>query len=406
MNTEEIQSKVNKIHWFQGFELVPGVMTSGISPMSERAPHFAIPEDLSGKRVLDVGCSDGYFTFLAESRGASVVSIDAWPREGFFVAHEVLQSEAEFHHMSVYDVHPDTLGTFDIVFFFGVYYHLKNPILALERLARVTREYAIVESEIMDLPHPRDAAFSRFYEHDDLADDPTNWWVPNIPCLLQTVRAGGFPRVEFVSRYDNRGIVRAYKGPRTTGKKLDEDIVVALNASYSGGQANRTIQVQGWALHQLEPEDGIDHVWIYLDNLDDPASELGEATYGLEQDDPISYIGPRYGRVGFQGRFDAPDMQRGKHTLMALAVGKTGWNYRRFPITIGQTQTPQKGPLAGPRASESPVESYQATPGLDEMLVGYRAEIAHLRKLVDGYERGRFMRLMRWVHSQRKKVGL
>ncbi len=406
MDVAEIRSKVNKLHWFQGFELVPGVMTPGVSIMSERVSYFQIPQDLTGKRVLDIGCNDGYFTFLAESRGATVVAIDAWPRDGFFLAQEVLGSKAEFHHMSVYDIHPDVLGTFDIVFFFGVYYHLKHPLLAMERVAGVTRDYAIVESEIMDLPHPRNAGFSRFYEHDELVrGDPSNWWVPNIPCLIQTTRAAGFPRVEFVGRYGNRGLVRAHKGPRTAGKKLDENIVVAVDASYSGPQANGTIQAWGWALDQVEPQDGIEQVWIFLDNLDDPASELGQARYNLVQDDPISYIGPRYGNVGFQGTFDARGIRPGRHDLLALAVGKTGWNYRPVSLTIGPVQT-QPEPDASSHASAVVNESHPSAPETDERLAAYDAEIARLRTLVDGYERGRFMRLMRWLHNSRKKVGL
>ena len=152
MDREEIQAQASKFLWFHNYELIPGVMTNGAKPIKEEelAVLFQIPQDLRGKRVLDIGCADGYYTFLAEERGASVVAIDALPSQGFFLAHHVCGSKAEFHQMDIYDLQLDTFGAFDVVFFMGVYYHLKNPILALERVASVARELVIIESHIMD----------------------------------------------------------------------------------------------------------------------------------------------------------------------------------------------------------------------------------------------------------------
>ena len=331
----EIRTRVSQIQWFHNYELVPGMMTNGSSPMLERAPYFQIPQDLSGKRVLDIGCADGYFTFLAESRGASVVAIDSWPRQGFFLAHEVLDSKAEFHHTNVYDLHPDTLGMFDIVFFFGVYYHLKNPLLALERVASVTQEYAIIESQIMNPRHPEGEGLARFYEHEELMNDPTNWWVPNVPCLLQTVRAAGFPRAELVACYEpSRGIVRAHKGPRTAGKMLTEDLFIVIDSPTVNSQVCGTVLISGWALSQLEPKGGIEHVRVYFDNLDDPTSELGEAEYGSWRADLTTHFGEKYGASGFQFTWNTVGVTRGRHTLHVLVEGKRGWHYRSVPITI------------------------------------------------------------------------
>ena len=356
MDVEELRLRVNQIRWFHKYELLPGVITPGSSDMIERGPYFQIPADLTGKRVLDIGCADGYFTFLAESRGASVVSIDAWPRQGYFLAHDVLNSKADFRHMNVYDVHPDTLGMFDIVFFLGVYYHLKNPILALERIAGVTREYAIIESEIMP-PHApdraglrkrlaqaiwidrldvcEDTAVSRFYEEDRLGGDPTNWWVPNVPCLMQTIRSAGFPCVELVARYhERRGIVRAHKGPRTAGKMLTEDYFVGIDDSPGGLRAVGTMCITGIALSQLEPATGIRRVGVYLDKLDDPASELGEAVYGLWRADQTIHFGDQYGAVGFRFEWNTAGVAPGKHTLYIMVEGDKGWQYRSVPVVV------------------------------------------------------------------------
>ncbi len=404
MDLEELRSRVGKIQWFHDFELAPGVMTNGWTPMAERASCFQIPQDLAGKRVLDVGCADGYFTFLAESRGANVVAIDSWPREGFFLAHEVLNSRAEFCHMSVYDLGPDTFGLFDIVFFFGVYYHLKSPLLALERIASVTREYAIIESHIEGSQCAEGNGFSRFYEFNELNNDPSNWWGPNIPCLLQTTRAAGFPRVELVSCWDHaRAVVRAYKGPRTAGKPLTENILLGVNTPTANAHVEGMVLVSGWALHQFEPQDGIEHAVIYLNNLDDPDSMLGEAEYGIHREDLTPSVSPIYGDVGFQFAWDATGTPPGEHTLYVLVEGRESWNYSPIPITIGVPET-KPGPsdteaLGVLAEQEQGLVQEDIITGLNRMIVERETEIARLRELVAGYEKGRFIRFMRWLHN-------
>ena len=341
----EIQARVAALGWFHDWEIVPGVRTNGMSSM-ERVCYFPIPEDLTGKRILDVGCADGFFTFLAESRGAQVVAVDAWPRESFFLAHEILHSKAEFHHASVYDLRAEDLGFFDLVFFFGVYYHLKNPILALERIASVTRGWALIESEIAlpsSLPkvvlepglQEDERALGYFIEHDELNNDPTNWWIPNVPCLLQTIRAAGFPRAEVVCCYEgSRCIVRAVKGPRTATKALAENIFVAIDRPTSSAVISGQVEVGGWAMNLLHPADESTRVWVYLDHLDDPGCELGEAEYGLVRPDQIRYFGERQGNCGYRFSWNPARVAPGIHTLHVMVEGESGWNYRSVVVTI------------------------------------------------------------------------
>jgi len=404
MDKQEIRARVGKIQWFHDYELVPGVMTHGISDMSERAPYFQIPQDLSGKRVLDIGCADGYFTFLAESRGASVVAVDSWPRQGFFLTREVLQSKVEFHHMSVYDIHPDKLGMFDIVFFFGVYYHLKNPLLALERVASVTRELAIIESEVMGSRRLEGKSLSRFCEFGELNDDTSNWWVPDVPCLVRTVRAAGFPRTKFVSRYANRAVVHAYKGPRSAGKMLTENFFITIDTPLANAQVKETVSISGWVLNQLEPGKGIARITIYLDNLDDPASELGQAEYGIPRKDLSPCVSPIYGNVGFQFTWHTSGATPGRHTLYVLVEGKDGWHYDFVPIIIGSSEMNQDF-SASAQVPDAPVkqdQAHRAISDLEHALAVRDAEIMRLQKLADGYERGHFIQLMKWLSSLRR----
>lgn len=338
MDKEEIKARASKIKWFHNYELIPGVMTNGYKPVREEelATLFQIPRDLRGKRVLDVGCADGFYTFLAESRGADVVTIDAWPHQGFLLAHEIRGSKAEFHQMNVYDLQPDTFGTFDIVFFMGVYYHLKNPILALERIANVTRELAIIESQISGSVDFEQEGISHFYEYDELAGDPTNWWAPNVPCLLQTVRAAGFPRADLINCYsdNNRAVVHAYKGLRTAAKMLTEDIICRVHTPVANAEVSGIVPITGAAFNKREPEGGIEQITIYLDKLDDPAFELGVAEHGHWHTELAARVGDKFGPSGFVFNWDTAGVAPGLHTLYVLAEGQHGWRCSRQPVFI------------------------------------------------------------------------
>jgi tRNA (mo5U34)-methyltransferase len=347
MDNEEIRARAREILWYQNYELVPGLKTNGLKDIAEEQLEglYRIPQDLRGKRVLDVGCSEGFYTFLAEARGADVVAIDALRFPGFALAHEVRGSKAEFHQVDLYELQPDTLGTFDIVFFMGVYYHLKNPVLGLERIASVTREMAIIESEIMTLPGYEDVGVSRFYETDELMpNDPSNWWVPNVPCLLQTVRAAGFPRAEFIGSHgmNHRAIIHAYKGPRTAAKMLTEDFVCNIHTPAADAEVSGIVEVSGVAISKLDPKDGIERITVYLDKLDDPESELGQAEYGIEsgswrENVVARLVGDGYGPAGFHFAWDTTGVTPGKHTLHILAEGKRGWHYASKAIAVASS---------------------------------------------------------------------
>ena len=105
-----------------------------------------IPEDLTGYTVLDIGAWHGFFSFECERRGADrVVAIDrfAWDKFGmkeFLNAKDSLGSNVEYHHADVHELDADTLGTFDLVLFLGVFYHHRNPLQALENIRSITKQ--------------------------------------------------------------------------------------------------------------------------------------------------------------------------------------------------------------------------------------------------------------------------
>jgi tRNA (mo5U34)-methyltransferase len=222
MTPENIQEKISQFpYWYHKVELPHGIVTPGWAPLSK--DDYRIPVDLSGKRVLDVGAWDGFWTFEALKRGAAqVVAIDDFsdylgslPKENrrawqtFDTCREIL-GYSEFQcprfDMSVYDIREETFGTFDVVFFFGTLYHLRHPLLALDRLSAVCRDEIYVESAILDDFSPYRGGFGHgypdgqmvmeFYPTSQYANNETNWWAPTLSCLGYLVRAAGFSKAE------------------------------------------------------------------------------------------------------------------------------------------------------------------------------------------------------------------
>lgn len=180
--------------------------------------------DLRGKTFLDVGAWDGFFAFEAERRGARrVVALDAYEwtgtppgwagrrhelppkRRGFDVARAALGSSVECIVGDFTTMDLDGLGTFDVVLFSGVLYHLEDPLGALRRLARVTSELAIVETAAIHAGALDHLALCEFYEGAELNDDETNWWAPNGAALSGMCRAAGFADVELLTAADPPG---------------------------------------------------------------------------------------------------------------------------------------------------------------------------------------------------------
>jgi tRNA (mo5U34)-methyltransferase len=213
--------------WYHTMELRPGVITPGwfdLRPIIDRLPW---PE-IEGKRCLDVGTYDGHLAFELERRGASVViatdipSHDDWDwpfrqrrasdrnlsqlageqkGAGFQIAKEILDSAVEREWVSVYELSPERLGTFDVVVCGSLLLHLRDPIRALEAIRGVCDGW-FMSCEQIDLTltamHPR-APVARF----DGTSDSLHWWTANAAGHRRMLESAGF-RVERSSGlYDN-----------------------------------------------------------------------------------------------------------------------------------------------------------------------------------------------------------
>jgi tRNA (mo5U34)-methyltransferase len=239
MTAGDLRSRVDAIRWYHTIDLGGGVVTRGIDDSPLRLARVQLPESLQGKTVLDVGAWDGFFSFECERRGASrVVAADhfSWhgtgwgTKAGFTLARETLGSRVQDVDVDVMDLSPERIGTFDVVLFLGVLYHLRHPFLALERVASVTREYLILET-VVDLVGIGRPAMA-FYPGRELNNDPTNWWGPNPAAVKGMLENLGFRDVIVPTRLPNtmyraaRAIYHRVQGKNSIREAFAQDRAV------------------------------------------------------------------------------------------------------------------------------------------------------------------------------------
>ena len=204
--------------WFHSFELPDGTRIDGCMPLAwqhQRWARFPLPADLTGKRVLDIGAWDGWFSFEAERRGAAVTSVDVVEFPNYFQIHKSLGSRAEFRNLDLFEIPTAGLGRFDIVLLLGVLYHVKYPLLALEIVCALATEVVIVESFVIDGPgwreHRDEIPTLEFYETDELNGQFDNWFGPSVAALEAMCRAAGFVRVELLAVDRNSALVACHR---------------------------------------------------------------------------------------------------------------------------------------------------------------------------------------------------
>lgn len=238
LTAEDVRREVASVgYWWHPIDVGHGVVTPGLkwagSPdrMRKELDSLHLPP-LEGRTVLDIGAYDGYYSFEAERRGASrVVAMDhfvwlqdlradSWQvdfsqayllpdglpppdaplpgKRGFDTAHRLRGSSVEsivgdFMH---YDL--DRLGEFDVVLYLGLLYHMEEPLTAMQRLRRVTREMAVIETEAIEIEGWSERPLVELFPGKELNNDPTNWWAPNLLALRGLATGAGFSRAEIV----------------------------------------------------------------------------------------------------------------------------------------------------------------------------------------------------------------
>jgi tRNA (mo5U34)-methyltransferase len=205
--------RLKALGWYHSIELPDGSVIEGhqsIAQLRRRLAMFPVPEDLRGKRVLDIGAWDGWFSFEMERRGASVLALDSTKNTRLLEARKVLGSKIDYHIGDICRLTWRDLGTFDIVLFLGVLYHVKHPILALENVCGMTRDMACIESFVTD-PDPSLIPQMEYYETTELRGQLDNWVGPNAACLLAFCRTAGFARVDYAGALGERAHAVGYR---------------------------------------------------------------------------------------------------------------------------------------------------------------------------------------------------
>jgi tRNA (mo5U34)-methyltransferase len=217
LTRDEIRRRAEALGpWFHnivlnGVATAPNHFLGDYPSVKWRSFSDAIPDDLTGRTVLDIGCNGGFYSIEMKRRGAArVLGVDFdedYLAQARFAA-QVTGLDIEFRKLSVYDVGA-LKEKFDVVLFMGVLYHLRHPLLALDLVhEHVAKDLLVFQSmqrgskevdEVAENPHfwetehfdrpgyPKLHFIERRY-----ADDPTNWWVPNAACAEAMLRSAGF----------------------------------------------------------------------------------------------------------------------------------------------------------------------------------------------------------------------
>jgi tRNA (mo5U34)-methyltransferase len=207
----DIRAKIESVpNWYHRFEIQPGLVTPGINDAAEVLRALRLPDSAVGLRALDLGTRDGFFAFELQRRGAEVVAIDYMPIEstGFAVARELLGADVAYTQENIYNLRPEAHGTFDLILFLGLLYHLPDPMGALRIVRRLCRGELYLETQVLDnalllpdgtfttleavSPRLRELAIMQFYPGTSLNSDPTNYWAPSAACLTRMLEENQF----------------------------------------------------------------------------------------------------------------------------------------------------------------------------------------------------------------------
>jgi tRNA (mo5U34)-methyltransferase len=237
LTKEQIETEIAKIkHWHHCIDLGQEIFTKKgkegkFCLKMQNWILQAFPKSLVGKTVLDIGAWDGFYSFAAEKRGAKRVlatdsfvweqrelyglNKDFWRdfgagKQGFELCRRLLNSQVEDRNIDVLDISPQEIGTFDVVLFLGVLYHMKYPLLALEKVAGVTEELLILETHIQPWLSLINKPMMMFYPHDELSQDVTNWCGPNVAMVKAMLNTVGFNQVKLVKWRKDRATFHAW----------------------------------------------------------------------------------------------------------------------------------------------------------------------------------------------------
>jgi len=246
MDREEALKKINAKHWFHTIEVLPGVFTPGLTKYLAKDRINQLEREagavFKGKKTLDIGTWDGLLAFELEKRGADIIASDIqFPdRTGFNTAKEIMGSQVPYLQSSVYDL-PKSFSndTFDVIFCYGVIYHLRHPLLALSVIHDMLKPEGMLYLET--------EALLTYMEHSDGTPNTTldvkalansdspitlcypgryktkpNWFVPNKACLKGWLTSSGFELQHMFEFQPQPKVQRLVAAAKKTGQPLIE----------------------------------------------------------------------------------------------------------------------------------------------------------------------------------------
>ena len=234
-----IASFYEGIYCFQSWNVFPGHRTIGPKSVEGALEKLRFPLHIRGKRVLEIAPWNGFFSFECVRRGAAeVVALgpDDPNMTGFNKTRELLEIDnVSYIKESVYNIRNIDIGTFDIVLFLGVIYHLRYPLLALDLIHDVCVDRLYVDCPTIDnygliIGSESQKNVTRsawgavqnvpiiYYSQEDEVNarrDPFNWFLPNERALRDFVTSSGFAVDSFVGEP-----AFAYLGARKAARRF------------------------------------------------------------------------------------------------------------------------------------------------------------------------------------------
>jgi tRNA (mo5U34)-methyltransferase len=226
------------IYLFQSWEIFPGLRTRGPKDVADTLSTLNFPEDLTGKRVLEVAPWNGFFTFECVRRGAAeVVALgpDDPDATGFNRTLRLLEvHNVRYMNDSVYGLPKLSVGTFDLILFLGIIYHLRHPLLALDYLHDCCSGCIFIDCPTIDEPDLlilppeqrelvaahwallRDLPIVYYAQQDEQTTDRDlfNWSFPTSRALRDWIRTSGFT-IDHELQKNNWSFVKGRKGTRS-----------------------------------------------------------------------------------------------------------------------------------------------------------------------------------------------
>jgi tRNA (mo5U34)-methyltransferase len=216
------------VGWYHTIELGDGLRSTGRYDLRACVAQHGLPDSLAGRSALDVGTCDGFWAFEMERLGADrVVGMDIeWLSDfdflpavsdslgpalarrldhHFWLSHALRASRVEHTYCSVYELSPETVGVFDVVFCGSLLLHLQNPMKAMANIRSVTREMAVVATQLSEeaetlAPNWPLAQFGNREPEVAVAGSPLGascvYWKVNTRTLQEMMEYAGFARTE------------------------------------------------------------------------------------------------------------------------------------------------------------------------------------------------------------------